>query len=195
MPGLLTAVDALGSRTGARIAWVPRRAGERGGVDAGALPTLLPGARPVQDADARDAVAAVWGVPSLPATPGRDLTAMLRAAAEGELAGLVVGGLQVDDLPDPALARAALAEADVVISLEQVLSEVSGYADVVLPVAPAVNRAGTYRNWEGRDRPFGTTIDPGQGGSGRSAGRRRSCCPTAGCSTRSPSRWTSTCSP
>jgi NADH-quinone oxidoreductase subunit G len=170
VPGLLTAVDALGSRTGARIAWVPRRAGERGGVDAGALPTLLPGARPVDDADAREAVAAVWGVPSLPETRGRDLTAMLRAAAEGELAGLVVGGLQVDDLPDPALARAALAEADVVISLEQVLSEVSDHADVVLPVAPAVNRAGTYRNWEGRDRPFGTTIDPGQGGSGRVGG-------------------------
>ncbi len=170
VPGLLTAVDALGSRTGARIAWVPRRAGERGGVDAGALPTLLPGARRVDDADAREAVAAVWGVPALPATPGRDLTAMLRAAAEGVLAGLVVGGLQVEDLPDPALARAALAEADVVISLEQVLSEVSHYADVVLPVAPAVNRAGTYRNWEGRDRPFGTTIDPGQGGSGRVGG-------------------------
>jgi NADH-quinone oxidoreductase subunit G len=170
VPGLLTAVDALGSRTGARIAWVPRRAGERGGVDAGALPTLLPGARRVDDADAREAVAAVWGVPALPESPGRDVTAMLRAAAAGELAGLVVGGLEIGDLPDPALARAALAEADVVISLEQVLSEVGQYADVVLPVAPVVNRAGTYRNWEGRDRPFATTIDPGQGGSGRVGG-------------------------
>jgi NADH-quinone oxidoreductase subunit G len=170
VPGLLTAVSELGARSGARIAWVPRRAGERGGVDAGALPTLLPGARRVDDADAREAVAAVWGVPSLPTAPGRDLTAMLTAARDGELAGLVLGGVELADLPDPDLARAALAEADVVISLEQVLSEVTEHADVVLPVAPAVNRSGTYRNWEGRDRPFATTIDPGQGGSGRVGG-------------------------
>jgi NADH-quinone oxidoreductase subunit G len=170
VPGLYTAVAELGARTGARIAWVPRRAGERGGVDAGAVPSLLPGARLLDDADAREAVAAVWGVPTLPDAPGRDLTAMLRAAADGVLAGLVVGGLEPADLPDPALARAALAEADVVISLEQVLSEVTDHADVVLPVAPAVNRGGTYRNWEGRDRPFATTIDPGQGGSGRVGG-------------------------
>ncbi|GAA4850697.1 NADH-quinone oxidoreductase subunit G [Actinomycetospora corticicola] len=170
VPGLLTAVSELGARTGARIAWVPRRAGERGGVDAGALPTLLPGARRVDDAAAREAVAEVWGVPALPTTPGRDLTAILTAARDGELAGLVVGGVELADLPDPELARAALAEADVVISLEQVFSEATEHADVVLPVAPAVNRSGTYRNWEGRDRPFATTIDPGQGGSGRVGG-------------------------
>jgi NADH-quinone oxidoreductase subunit G len=170
VPGLLTAVADLGSRTGARVAWVPRRAGERGGVDAGTLPTLLPGSRKVTDAQDREAVAEIWGVPTLPQTPGRDATAMLRAAADGTLAGLVVGGLELTDLPDPALARAALAEADVVISLEQVASEATGYADVVLPVAPAVNRSGTYRNWEGRDREFVTTIDPGQGGSGRVGG-------------------------
>ncbi|MEJ2868454.1 NADH-quinone oxidoreductase subunit G [Actinomycetospora sp. OC33-EN08] len=170
VPGLLGAVSALAGRTGARVAWVPRRAGERGGVDAGTLPTLLPGARRVDDAAAREEVAEVWGVPTLPDTPGRDLTAMLTAARDGELAGLVVGGVELADLPDPELARAALAEADVVISLEQVLTEVGERADVVLPVAPAVNRSGTYRNWEGRDRPFGTTIDPGQGGSGRVGG-------------------------
>ncbi len=170
VPGLLTAVASLGSRTGARVAWVPRRAGERGGVDAGALPSLLPGARLLSGPEARDAVASVWGVPTLPDAPGRDVTAMLRAAADGTLAGLVVGGLELRDLPDPALARAALAEADVVVSLEQVFTEVTEYADVVLPVAPAVNRSGTYRNWEGRDRPFATTIDPGQGGSGRVGG-------------------------
>src|SRR6202042_1059795 len=39
-PGALTAAAALAARTGARLAWVPRRAGELGAVDAGALPTL-----------------------------------------------------------------------------------------------------------------------------------------------------------
>ena len=45
VPGLLTAVAALARTTGARLAWVPRRAGERGGIEAGCLPFLLPGGR------------------------------------------------------------------------------------------------------------------------------------------------------
>ena len=52
--------------TGARLAWVPRRAGERGALEAGALPTLLPGGRPVADAAARVDVATAWGVDHLP---------------------------------------------------------------------------------------------------------------------------------
>ena len=168
VPGLYAAVSDLVGRTGARVAWVPRRAGERGAVDAGALPTLLPGGRPVDDV-ARAQLASSWGLAdehALPATPGRDGAAILRAAASGELAGLVVGGVELADLPDPVLARAALREADVVVSLEQVASEVTQYADVVLPVAPVVNKSGTFRNWEGRDRRFATTIDPSGGSSG-----------------------------
>ncbi|MGH3879156.1 MAG: NADH-quinone oxidoreductase subunit G, partial [Actinophytocola sp.] len=42
VPGLFTAVVKLAETTGARIAWIPRRAGERGALDAGAAPTLLP---------------------------------------------------------------------------------------------------------------------------------------------------------
>lgn len=37
-PGLLTEVAQLAKTTGARLAWVPRRAGDRGAVDAGLLP-------------------------------------------------------------------------------------------------------------------------------------------------------------
>ena len=49
-------------RTGARIGWVPRRAGERGALDAGAVPTLLPGGRPVTDAAARAELEQAWGL-------------------------------------------------------------------------------------------------------------------------------------
>jgi NADH-quinone oxidoreductase subunit G len=173
VPGLYAAVAGLAARTGARIAWVPRRAGERGAVDAGALPTLLPGGRPIDDVG-RAQLASSWGLAEgteLPGTPGRDTTAILRAAASGELAGLVVGGVEVTDLPDPALARQALEAADVVVSLEQTTSEVTRYADVVLPVAPVINKSGTFRNWEGRDRRFATTIDPSGGSAGHVGGR------------------------
>ncbi|MGL5909689.1 MAG: NADH-quinone oxidoreductase subunit G, partial [Phycicoccus sp.] len=62
VPGALTAVLALVEATGARLAWVPRRAGERGALDAGAFPTLLPGGRQVTDEAARREVAAAWEV-------------------------------------------------------------------------------------------------------------------------------------
>ncbi|QGH70476.1 NADH-quinone oxidoreductase subunit G [Pseudactinotalea sp. HY158] len=45
-PGGYTAALALARATGARLAWVPRRAGDRGAVEAGLLPTLLPGGGP-----------------------------------------------------------------------------------------------------------------------------------------------------
>jgi NADH-quinone oxidoreductase subunit G len=70
VPGGLSAAARLADATGARLAWVPRRAGERGALDAGALSGLLPGGRPGSDTTARAEVAAVWGVSpdSLPTT-------------------------------------------------------------------------------------------------------------------------------
>lgn len=46
VPGALSQAAALAAATGARLAWVPRRAGERGALESGALPTLLPGVGP-----------------------------------------------------------------------------------------------------------------------------------------------------
>jgi NADH-quinone oxidoreductase subunit G len=136
----------------ARLAWVPRRAGDRGAVDAGCLPGLLPAGRTVSDASARADLAAAWGVPALPATPGLDTDAMLGAAAAGQLGALVVAGVDPVDLPDPAGARAALAKVPFLVSMEIRASEVTERADVVLPVAPAVEKSGTFVDWEGRPR-------------------------------------------
>jgi NADH-quinone oxidoreductase subunit G len=162
VPGALSAVAALAGTTGARLAWVPRRAGDRGAVEAGCLPTLLPGGRPVTVADARVDAGAAWGVTSLPDRPGRDTDAMVAAAAAGELRGLVVAGVELRDLPDPRLAERALETAAFVVSLEVRASDVSPYANVVLPVAPVTEKAGTYLDWEGRPRPFGQVFaEPG----------------------------------
>ncbi|MFH5822018.1 NADH-quinone oxidoreductase subunit G [Georgenia sp. AZ-5] len=156
--GTLSAVTALAERTGARVAWVPRRAGERGAVDAGLLPNLLPGGRQAADPAARVDAAAVWGVEHLPTASGRDTTGILAAARDGELGALVVGGVEPLDLPDPALAREALAAAGFVLQLEVRRSEVTAHADVVLPVAPPVEKPGTFVNWEGRVRAFGQVL-------------------------------------
>jgi NADH-quinone oxidoreductase subunit G len=161
VPGLYSAVSALAARTGAVIGWVPRRAGDRGALDAGAVPNLLPGGRPVTDAAARAEVEAAWGLPagSLPDTPGRDTDEILAAAADGELVALVVGGMDPYDLADPAAAITALREVGFLVSLELHTSAVTELADVVLPVAPDAQRAGSYLNWEGRRRAFGPALD------------------------------------
>jgi NADH-quinone oxidoreductase subunit G len=157
-PGALSAALRLAARTGARVAWVPRRAGERGAVEAGALPNLLPGGRLVADAAARVDVAATWGVPSVPDAPGRDTAGILEAARAGALGGLLVGGVDPADLPDPQAALAALDAAPFVLSLELRHSAVTERADVVLPVAAVSEKAGTFWDWEGRERPFGRVL-------------------------------------
>jgi NADH-quinone oxidoreductase subunit G len=160
--GAYAAAVGLAEATGARLAWIPRRAGERGGVEAGLLPDLLPGGRPVADAAARAQVAEAWGA-EIPDTPGRDTAGILAALADGTLGGAIVGGVELADLPDPAAARAALdaasARGGFVVSLEVRASEVTERADVVLPVAPPVERAGSYWNWEGRVRSFGAALE------------------------------------
>lgn len=156
-PGAYAAAVGLAEATGARLAWIPRRAGERGGVEAGLLPDLLPGGRPVADAAARSEIAQAWGA-EIPGTPGRDTAGILEALATGALGGAIVGGVELADLPDPAAARAALDAAGFVVSLEVRASDVTERADVVLPVAPPVERAGSYWNWEGRVRSFGQAL-------------------------------------
>jgi len=153
-PGALSAASRLASATGARLGWIPRRAGERGALEAGALPNLLPGGRPVTDAAAREETAAAWNTADLPATVGRDVRAILTAAQHGELGALLIGAVEVADLPDPDAALAAIDAAPFVVSLELRESAVTELADVVFPVAPVVEKAGSFINWEGRIRPF-----------------------------------------
>jgi NADH-quinone oxidoreductase subunit G len=152
--GALSAALELARSTGARLAWVPRRAGDRGAVEAGALPNLLPGGRPVTQAAARVDVAAAWGVESLPGKAGRDGNAIVAALMKGDLGGLVVGGVDPDDTSDPAAFRAALDAAGFVVSLELRETDVTRVADVVLPVAPVTDKAGTFVTWDGRTRDF-----------------------------------------
>ncbi|MBT2457310.1 NADH-quinone oxidoreductase subunit G [Streptomyces sp. ISL-86] len=161
VPGALTAAVRAAAATGAKLVWIPRRAGERAAVEAGALPSLLPGARPATDPRARDEVATVWDLDELPHRYGRDTGQIIEAAAGRELSALLVAGVEVADLPDPARARVALEEA-FVVSLELRPTEVTAHADVVFPVAAVAEKAGAFINWEGRLRPFEAALKPDQ---------------------------------
>ena len=155
--GLFSAVAALSAKTGAKIAYIPRRAGERGALEAGALGTLLPGGRPVADAAARVDIAAAWGVDSLPSTPGRTSAEIIAALAKNELDAVVIGGVDAHDLPAGRNALETLKNS-FVVSLEIAPSSITAVADVVLPVAAITEKSGSFLNWEGRARAFDEAV-------------------------------------
>jgi NADH-quinone oxidoreductase subunit G len=158
VPGALAAAARLADATGARLAWIPRRAGERGAVEAGALPGLLPVGRPVISPQARAEVARAWNKAALPTTPGRDTSGLLAAAARGELGALIIAGVDPADLPDPAAALRALEATPFIVSLELRASAVTDRADVVFPVAAVAEKPGTFVNWEGRGGTFAAAL-------------------------------------
>jgi NADH-quinone oxidoreductase subunit G len=159
LSGTFSACLRLAERTGARLAWVPRRAGDRGAVEAGCLPNLLPGGRPVSDAAARVDTQTTWGVESVPSLEGRDADEILIGAADGELEALVVAGVDPNDFIDPQAALTGLEAVNFLISLETRASSVTERANVVFPVSLMHERAGTFVNWEGRHRSFDMVID------------------------------------
>jgi NADH-quinone oxidoreductase subunit G len=128
---------------------VPRRAGDRGALDAGARPDLPPGGRPVGDDGARRELGGAWGA-ELPAEPGLDAPAMLRAAAAGELGVLILAG--VDLLRDHGpreLVERALGQA-FVVAIDHELNETTRHAEVLLPGVVHAEADGSLTDWEGR---------------------------------------------
>jgi len=131
VPGAFTAAREHASCL--RIGWIPRRAGDRSAAEGGCLPNHG-------------------------GSEGRDTTAILAATASGQIGALVVGGVEVNDLPDPTTAKYALEKA-FVVSLEVRESEVTALADVVFPVAPPVEKSGGYVSWDGNYRSFPRVLE------------------------------------
>lgn len=153
--GALTAVSEIAAKTGAKIAWVPRRAGERGALDAGALAGLLPGGRPIADPTARDHIAQAWNVEatSLP-TVGRSGNELIEAIASGAVQAVITAGVDPADMPNGDELLAGIENADFVVALENHHSEITERASVVFPVAVVTEKSGSFMNWEGRAQPF-----------------------------------------
>lgn len=155
--GSLTAVAALADSTGAKIAWIPRRAGERGAIEAGAVGNLLPGGRPVTDAAARIDISAVWNTTTIPSEVGLSGSEIIDAVHTGKIGALIVGGVDPMDCDNPQSTLTALDKA-FVVSLEIAPSAVTARANVVLPVAAITEKSGSFLNWEGRPRSFDSAV-------------------------------------
>ena len=153
--GALTSAVELAEKSGAKLAWIPRRAGERGALSAGAIATLLPGGRPVSEASARVDVAAAWSVDSLPTNPGRSTSEILHALVVNNLDAVVIGGVDPLDISSDALSQLLNS---FVVSLEISHSAVTAVADVVLPVAAVIEKSGSFQDWQGSTRNFDKAV-------------------------------------
>ena len=154
--GALSAAFELSQSTGAKLAWIPRRAGERGAIAAGAIGNLLPGNRPVSDATARVDLQSAWGVKTLPENPGRSTSEILAALNDESLDAVLIGGVDPMDISADALNQLLNT---FVVSLEISNTAVTAIADVVLPVAAVVEKSGSYLDWRGIARAFEKGID------------------------------------
>ncbi len=150
--GALSAVIKLVNDSGAKLGWIPRRAGEKGAIAAGALPNLLPGSRPITDASARVDIATAWNIDSLPSEVGMSSTEIINS----DLQAVLIGG--VDPMDISADAKIKLAK-KFVVSLEIRQSDITDIASVVLPVAAVVEKSGSFMDWQGSSRNFEAAVE------------------------------------
>ncbi|MES2414893.1 MAG: molybdopterin-dependent oxidoreductase [Pseudomonadota bacterium] len=123
-----------------------------GGREVGGLANLMSGHRDMANADHRAEVAALWGVPSVPETPGKSAVEMFQAAADGEIKALWIACTNpAQSMPDQATVRRALERAELVIVQEAfATTSTCDYADLLLPATTWGEKTGTVTNSERR---------------------------------------------
>ena len=124
-------------------------ANEQGATDAGCVPDRLPGYQPVTDAAARNHVAAEWGV-TPPSTPGKNARELLGAFGRSVHGTLVVGENPAVSKRDEEWVKARLDALDALVVADVMPNSTTEHADVVLPAAAGVEKAGTLTNLERR---------------------------------------------
>jgi NADH-quinone oxidoreductase subunit G len=114
-------------------------ANSRGAADMGLYPDLLPGYIPLTDAGRFHEE---WSA-QLPAQPGLDLQQMFAAANDGRIQGMLIVGS--NPVSRYAIDPFALSKMFVVVQ-DMFLTETAIPAQVVLPVASAYEKSGTFTN-------------------------------------------------
>jgi NADH-quinone oxidoreductase subunit G len=134
-----------------------RRANVRGALDMGLAPGILPGRTTIDDPS--ESLINRWR--TLPEKAGLDTTAMLQAAAAGQLDTLILlGSDPLRDFPDRNLAVEAFQHAKTVIAIDNFVTESVGHADVVMPSTAYGEQGGTTTNIEGRISRLAQKITP-----------------------------------
>ena len=136
-----------------------------GGREVGGMANLMSGHRDLANAAHRAEVAALWGVPDVPSTPGKTAVEMFQAAADGQIKALWIACTNpAQSMPDQALVRRALARAELVIVQEAFATTATcDYADLLLPATTWGEKTGTVTNSERRVSRVRPAVDaPGE---------------------------------
>jgi NADH-quinone oxidoreductase subunit G len=148
--GAVSRSVSLAQSSGARFAYLCRRANDRGALRAGLHPALLPGGHVVEDDADRAEVEVAWGA-LVPKRPGRDAASILEACANHEIDLLYLVGVDpLRDFPDQDLVRRALSNVRYKVVQDPVRTDLDIYADAMLPATPFLESDGHYTDWEGR---------------------------------------------
>jgi formate dehydrogenase major subunit len=118
---------------------------EQGAIDAGCVPDRLPGHQPIDDSGARARIADEWGIDP-PSEPGTTVTEALESFGEEIRAVVAVGENPAIAKYDSEWVDDRLDALDLLVVLEVRESRTTRHADVVLPAATGLEKAGTMTN-------------------------------------------------
>ena len=133
-----------------------------GGREVGGMANLLSAHRNLSDPVHRAEIARFWGVPSVPAEPGRTAVEMFEAIREGTIKAVWIACTNpAQSLPDQKLVHEALERAELVVVQDAYRNtETGAYAHVFLPAATWGEKEGTMTNSERRVSRVRAAVKP-----------------------------------
>lgn len=123
-----------------------------GGREVGGMATLASAHRDLDDPADRAEIAQLWGVPFVPARPGKSAVDLFRSLKTGEIKAVWIACTNpAQSMPNQAEVRAALAAADYVVLQEAYGdTDTAACADLLLPASAWGEKHGTVTNSERR---------------------------------------------
>jgi NADH-quinone oxidoreductase chain G len=151
-------ISAIAHVLNANVYLLSERPNERGLLNMGCLPDLLPGSVPLANAGHRNKLSADWGS-NLPSKKGLTLMESIEGAHSGSTRAMyVMGENPLVNLPDSGFVREALEKLDFLVVQDMFMTETAEMAHVVLPVLGWAEKEGTYVNLEGRAQHLGEAV-------------------------------------
>ncbi|HZX31239.1 MAG TPA: molybdopterin-dependent oxidoreductase [Rhodocyclaceae bacterium] len=123
-----------------------------GGREVGGLSNLLSAHRDLENPRHRAEIAQLWGVPEVPAKPGKTAVELFHALKSGEIKAVWIACTNpAQSMPHQAAVRAGLEKAEFVVLQEAFCNtETADYADLLLPATTWGEKSGTVTNSERR---------------------------------------------
>src|SRR5882724_1623711 len=135
----------------------------QGASDFGSMPSNLPGYQSIDDPEVRARFEAAWKVP-LPSSKGLDNHEMVEAIHQGKLKAMYLTGEEMSIVDSNAnYVSDAFAKLEFFVVQDIFFSVTCGYADVVLPAAPSLEKEGTFTSTERRIQRLYEVFEPLEG--------------------------------